>query len=254
MISDAFAYAKEGLVGNIGTWAMLLVLTLIPAIPVIGWVIYMFVTMKGTPELLALAASFGIALILAVILSAFYMGYTLKILRGDAPLPAVSGFATLFTDGIKYMVIQLIYMLPAIVILCVTVLSAIIAIVPRLMADQNYVPGFGMIMGMLGGILLTIVVGFILSLFALIGVVRFARTGAMGEAFNFSAVLATIGKIGWGTYILALIIMTVLVIMVSIILRIIPIIGPILSFIFAPFIAVFSMRYICLLYDSQAAT
>lgn len=249
-ISDAFAYAKDGLAGNIGTWVILLILTMIPAIPIIGWVIYLVVTTAGTPNLVTLAAGFAIALVLAVILSAFYTGYTLKILRGDVPLPPVSGFSTLFVDGIKYLVIQAIYMIPAIVVFCVTVLPAFLTLMTSAMADTGYEPGFGVLMGMMGGILLTVVVAFIVSLFALVGVVRFGRTGSMKEAFNFSAIRETIGKIGWGTYILALVIMMVLVGIVSIILGIIPIIGSILSFIFGPFIGVFSMRYICLLYDS----
>lgn len=250
LIGDAFAYAKEGLVGNVGLWVMLLILTVIPAIPIIGWVIYMVFTMAGTPDLMTLAAGFGVAMVLAVLLSAFYAGYTLKILRGETPLPPVTGFSVLFTDGIRYMVIQLIYMIPAIAVFCITVLPAFLTMMTSGIAYEGYEPGFGLIMGMMGGILLTVIVAFILGLFALVAVVRFARTGAMGEAFNFSEILATIGKIGWGTYILALIIMTILVFIVSLILGMIPIIGGILSFIFGPFIGVFSMRYVCLLYDS----
>jgi len=250
LIGDAFAYAKEGLVGNIGIWVMLLILTIIPVIPIIGWIIYMAFTMAGTPDLITLAAGFGIAIILAVILSAFYSGYTMKILRGDNPLPAVTGFGKLFADGIRYMVIQFIYMIPAIAVFCVTVLPAFLTLMTSAIADERYEPGFEVIMGMMGGILITVIVAFILGLFALVGVVRFARTGAMGEAFNFSAILATIGRIGWGTYILALIIMTILVFIVSLVLGMIPIIGGILSFIFGPFIGVFTMRYVYLLYDS----
>jgi hypothetical protein len=48
------------------------------------------------------------------------------------------------------------------------------------------------------GLLVCMVLGFVLALLAIIGVVRFARTGSIGEAFNFNAIFATIGKIGWG--------------------------------------------------------
>ena len=43
----------------------------------------------------------------------------------------------------------------------------------------------------------------------MIGVVRFARTGSIGEAFNFSAIRATIAKIGWVPYIIALVVLMV---------------------------------------------
>jgi hypothetical protein len=84
--------------------------------------------------------------------------------------------------------------------------------------------------------------------------VQFARTGSIREAFNFTAILATIKNIGWWTYIIALLIMVILVLVVTVILAVIPVIGSILQIIIAPFIGVFTMRYICLLYDSAGTT
>ena len=90
----------------------------------------------------------------------------------------------------------------------------------------------------------------ILALFAIIGVIRFARTGTMEEAFNFNAILATIGKIGWVSYIISLIVLVVVVAIVTGILSMIPFIGGILVFILFPVIAIFEARYLALLYDS----
>ena len=255
MISESYAYAKDGLVGNVGTWIMLIILAVLPAIPVIGCVLWMVFTTKGMeqlPNLTTLAAGFGAAFLLAVILSAFYTGYTLKILRGEKPLPAVTGFSTLFVDGIKYLVIQLIYMIPALVVIGITVVPALLAMIPAAMAGEKNPALLGPLVTMMAGILISMIVAFILGLFAIIGVIRFARTGVMGEAFNFSEILATIRKIGWGTYILALIIMAVIVVAVSIVIGLIPIVGGILQFILTPFIGVAYMRYICLLYDSAS--
>ena len=108
----------------------------------------------------------------------------------------------------------------------------------------------GIWFGMMGGILVTIIVAIICGLIALGGVVRFARTGSMSEAFNLSLILETIGKVGWGTYIIALIIMGIVVVAVSIAIGIIPIIGGIIQLIVTPWIGVFSMRYICMLFDT----
>jgi hypothetical protein len=250
MIGDSFAYAKEGLLGNPGTWVMLLILMVLPVIPVMGWVLMMIFSTQAMPDVMFLAGGFGVALILAVILSAFYTGYTLKILRGEKPLPPVAGFGTLFTDGIRYFVIQFIYMIPAIVVFCVTVLPVMLSMWLTLLSGQTPGEMSQVWMSMMGGILITLIVAFILGLFAIIGMVRFARTGSVGEAFNFSAILTTIGKIGWGGYIVALLIMTVVILIVTVVLGIIPIIGGIVQLIVNPFISVFTMRYICLLYDS----
>ena len=65
--------------------------------------------------------------------------------------------------------------------------------------------------GFLIGIVILYIVAFIIALFEAIGIIRFARTGSMGEAFNFGAILATIGKIGWLSYIVALILMIVII-------------------------------------------
>jgi hypothetical protein len=54
----------------------------------------------------------------------------------------------------------------------------------------------------------------------------------MGEAFNFGAILATIGKIGWFNYILALINLGVIVGVVEGVLMAIPFIGGLIVFIF----------------------
>ena len=62
---------------------------------------------------------------------------------------------------------------------------------------------------MLVGLLVVFVLAIIIALFEMIGIVRFARTGSIGEAFNFSAILATIGKIGWVPYIIALVVLMV---------------------------------------------
>jgi hypothetical protein len=100
------------------------------------------------------------------------------------------------------------------------------------------------------GVLVIIILAIFIALFATIGIVRFARTGSISEAFNFSAILTTIGKIGWGTYILALIIIFIIIGIIQFICMAIPYIGLLLLFILIPFLALLQARYICLLYDS----
>jgi len=259
LIGNSFEYTKDGLTKNLATWIILIILTILPVIPFILVLILMLPSMMtGTmPDIPTLIGGFVIAFIIAIILGAFYMGYLLKILRGEVPLPAVSGFGKLFIDGIKYLVIEIIYFLPVLIILAITAGAAIMSALPIIMA-MDAEPDFDALMPILGGVilgvLLALIVAFILGLFAIIGVVRFARTGKIGEAFNFSAIMAAIGKIGWGSYILALIIMGVLVAIVQVVVSIIPYIGGLIQLIISPFIAVFVARYVCLLYESADET
>jgi predicted PurR-regulated permease PerM len=92
----------------------------------------------------------------------------------------------------------------------------------------------------------------ITCLYAVLGSVRFARTGSMREGLRFSAITGTIQAIGWGAYLLALVIMMVLVILFSLIIAmfaLIPYAGWVIQLVLTPIISVFSARYISRVYD-----
>ena len=254
LIEGSFEYSVEGLTKNLGTWVILVILTVLPVLPFgIPVIAILPSLMTGSmPNIMLLIGGFVVAFILAILLSAFYMGYLLRIYRGERPLPAVSGYKRLFIDGIKYIVIGIIYSIPVLVIfLVLVVLPLFITVFSGNTDFDSILPVLGSV---IAGIILSLVVGFILMLFFLIGKIRFARTGKIGEAFNFGAIKARIKEIGWGTYILAVIIMGIIIIIVETILGIIPFIGAILQIVFAPFISIFSARYICLVYDSAEET
>jgi hypothetical protein len=254
LVGESFDYAKEGLIGNFVTWILLIVLSILPAIPIFIWVLTTIpLMMGGKPNYAVLIGGFIFAFILAVILGAFFQGYMLKILRGEKPLPPVTDFGILFTDGIKYLIINFVYMIPVILVLLITPGAAMLAVMPAVMSG-NYSSIMGLALGSVFiGLLVSIILAIILALFAIIGIVRFARTGTMSEAFNFNAILVTMRKIGSLGYIIALIILFILVFIVMFGIGIIPYIGGLLQLLISPFIGVFIMRYICLLYDSAGA-
>ncbi len=207
MLGEAFEYAQEGLVGKWMKWLLLLVATILLSLPLLG--------------------------------------YALKILRGEKPSPEVSDWGTLFIDGIKYVVILIIYFIPLIII-------GVISIVPLGLAILSGQPEaiLAAIGAALVGFVVFVIVAILIALIACMGVIRFARTGSMGEAFNFGAILATIGRIGWLSYIFALIIMIIIVGIVEFICMAIPLIGGLIFFILTPFIVMFEARYLCQIYDS----
>jgi hypothetical protein len=211
MVGESFGYAKEGLVGKWMKWILLLIATILLTLPL--------------------------------------MGYTLKILRGEKPAPEVNGWVTLFVDGIKYLIIGLIYAIPLIIILFVSLAPLVGDIMANPTAGAAALTGAA-IGTFLVGLLVLVIVAIIIGLFANIGIVRFARTGSMGEAFNFGAILETIGKIGWFNYIVALIIMGIIFGVIEVICSLIPFVGTLILFIIIPFLTLFQARYICLIYDS----
>jgi len=213
MIGESFEYAKEAVVGKWNKWLMLIIATILLALPL--------------------------------------MGYSMKVLRGEKPAPEVDDWGTLFIDGIKYLIVSLIYALP-IIIVWILVLGASAAAI----MSGNYSAMMAAFGAMALGLLVMFVLGVIIAVFEVIGIVRFARTGSIGEAFNISAILATINKIGWVPYIIALIVLMIVGIVVGIIIGIltmIPYLGIIIYLCLIAPITLLFMRYICLLYDSAGA-
>ncbi|MFA4848718.1 MAG: DUF4013 domain-containing protein [Methanoregula sp.] len=213
MLGDSFAYAKDAIIGKWMQWLLLVIATILLGLPLLG--------------------------------------YSLKVLRGEKPAPEVKDWGTLFIDGIKYLIITLIYLIPTIVIFFITIGAGILATV-----GQDPAEVMGAVMGMLFGFIVVGIVLILTMIFATIGTIRFARTGSMGEAFNFGEISATIGKIGWGSYIIALIVLFVVLIIIEIILSIIgmiPVLGFIINIILVAPLTLFEARYLCQVYDAAGA-
>ena len=226
ILGDSFEYAKEAVVGKWKQWGLLVIATILLCLPLLG--------------------------------------YSLRVLRGEKPAPEVNDWGTLFLDGIKYVVVSLIWAIPAIIIFVVTIGAGVLALLqdPAVMnagsmsLSVNPATVMGVIGGMLFGLVIFFMVAIITWFFATIGIIRFARTGSMGEAFNFKEILATIGKIGWGSYIIALVVLVIVMIVVEIIsslLGMIPFIGIILELVLIAPITLFEARYLCHVYDAASA-
>ncbi len=212
LVENSFEYAKEGLIGKWSKWLLLLI---------------------------------------SCIIFPLIMGYMMRIYRGATPSPEPDDWGTMFIDGIKLLIVGIIYALPVIILEIVIIGSAGLALFSGA-ANPSTNPGA--FMGLLGavivGVLILLVVAIIIGLFSTMAYVRFARTGSFGEAFNFGAIIEHIGRIGWINYIIALVIMAIIVGIVEIVLTAIPFIGFILLLIVLPFIILFASRYITLIYDS----
>jgi hypothetical protein len=209
MLGDSFAYAKDTVVGKWKQWLLLVIATMLLCIPLFG--------------------------------------YVMTVLRGKKPAPEVTGWGTLFIDGIRYIIVTVIYALPALVIFFVTLGSVVVEILAGNPAGVLSVLG-----GLVIGLVIFLVVAFICSLFGTIGVIRCARTGSLGEAFNVSAIRATIGRIGWINYIIALVIMGIIQFVISLLLSLltgVPYAGTLIELIVLAPVAIFEARYLSLVYD-----
>ncbi|WP_067051628.1 DUF4013 domain-containing protein [Methanofollis ethanolicus] len=192
-----------------------------------------------------------IFLVISTIIFPLLYGYVMEIYRGKTPAPEFEDWVKLFIDGIKLLIVGIIYSIPALIVMAIFLGGSFALMASG--SDAAVAAGAG---GMLLGMLITFVVAFIIGLIAAFGVIRFARTDSFGEAFNISAILAHIGAVGWGSYIIALIVLWVAVIVIGVVLGIlmmIPIIGWLIAIFIEPVLAIFVARYMTHIYESAAA-
>jgi hypothetical protein len=237
MLDDSFAYAKEGVWQKWTCWLLL---------------------------------------ILSMIIFPLILGYMVRVYRGEKPAPEPGKWLELFIDGLKLLVVQIVYLAPVILLIIIAFIPLISTLVTSGMLSANFnsmsdtqferwldnhpevisellISGGIMVLLLLVAILLAVIITF----FSFLGVVRFARKRSISEAFNFSAILAHMGRIGGINYIIALLAITIIGYIFGMILNffsLIPIIGIIIEFLlmgilYVPFI-LFSARFSALVYDA----
>jgi ABC-type multidrug transport system permease subunit len=210
ILEDSFRYAKDGLAGKWDTW---------------------------------------ILLIISCIIFPLFLGYLIRIYRGSNSPPLLENWGSMFFDGIKIIIVGLVYALP------VLILEVVLFASPGLLKTSSANPGeiMGLIIAVLIGSIILVIVAILIWLIITTASVRFARTDNFAESFNFKEIFAHIGRIGWMDYIIALLMMLIVLGIIAIICFVIPYIGTILLLIMLPFLGLFSARYITLLYESAGA-
>ena len=187
-------------------------------------------------------------LLVGTIIFPIILGYTLRVYRGEPYPPDPEDWVAVFIDGIKLFIVELIWALPVIIVGLLFFGGAL-----AMMASGSDAAAAAGIGTMLIGIPILLIVTLVVALFAAMGAVRFARTDSFGEAFNVRAILTHIGRIGWGSYIIALVVLMAVFFVISFVLGIIPVIGWVISFVIGPALSIFGARYVTLLYDSAPA-
>ena len=213
-------------------------------------------------------------LLLAVCLAIFpfIFGYLVRIYRGEKPAPEPGQWGSLFIDGLKLLAVQIVYAIPVVLMVGAALLPFVSAVVSSgilsdttgtmteaqaealFAAHPEIMSSFGLMLVLL---LCACIAGLVIAIVSYIGIVRFARTDSMAEAFNFSAILAAIRNLGWVNYLLALLVIFVIGMVYGFVLNIvmmIPIIGIVLFLLLYPPFLVLMGRYAALVYDNADGT
>ncbi|MDV2481979.1 DUF4013 domain-containing protein [Methanoculleus sp. Wushi-C6] len=223
LISGSAGYMKDALLGKWGRWLLLVLLSLVQTF-----------TLYLVP---------------------LFSGYTVRVLAGERPAPDVKGWGRLFLDGWKRNIITLIYLIPVILVLAVFGGVAFVSSIaargldnPDVWASAAAAAAFGL--------LAAGVVWVIISFISLFAVVRFAHTGSLLQAFNIVAIARHIGRIGWGSWIVAVLILVLirLVYMVATALIMsVPVAGWIVNLFLGVAFGIFYARYLAAAYESVPA-
>lgn len=176
------------------------------------------------------------------IVSLIVLGYQTRVIK-ETPTssdpPPLRDYGDLFVQGLKVSVAVFLYMLAPVILIVLGALGSIFRM-PRLGVFFPVGLGFGFLA-------VGIVLAFCISIIMSIAIVHMVKNNSFGKAFAISEILQIIGKIGWGKYVIWLIVVFAISLAVGAIGSI-PLIGWLLSLIVSPVLGTFTMRSAALIY------
>jgi len=165
----------------------------------------------------------GIIIMLIPIVSFIGIGYFLECakttLKKNNKLPEFKDWVNLFVKGLIAAVIGLIYAIPVMIVLALTVGTTVLA------GGLSAIQGTALInaLATLGiGMILTLIIAAAVSLVSSVAMIRYAEKGNFGSAFEFSAIYK---KAFTGKYFSAWFISMLYAVFVVVVLSFIPIVG-----------------------------
>lgn len=172
-----------------------------------------------------------------------YLANVIKQPKDSNELPPLENYFDLFVGGLKVIFASIIFMIIPLVLVIPFTFLAVLSFIS--LPFLPTVTGFLSIVLFLIGIVLA----FFLSILLAMALVNMVKHDEFGKAFAFGEIMEKIGKIGWGTYILWLIVIFICGLVVYGIGSI-PLIGWILSFLLGPIFGTFMARSASLTYMS----
>jgi hypothetical protein len=249
ILSEATAYTQETFMGKWTRWLIFIILGLPTALFPFVFDMTKIMDNKTAQIHWDMVAwdQVAVVCIAAFLLSFFLAGYAVRIYRGAQPAPDFDTWGSMFIDGVKMSIVTFIWFLPLLVVLLCVLGISLVGLAP------GSTGSIGLFLGLLLlAILIEIIVCIVIVLFSAMGVIRFARTGSIREGIRYSKIAEHIRRIGWGPYVIALVILFVVTIIfgiVSMILALIPYVGWVGKLIITPLFMVFAARYYTLVYE-----
>ncbi|MEM3004117.1 MAG: DUF4013 domain-containing protein [Candidatus Bathyarchaeia archaeon] len=192
---------------------------------------------------LAVLIILNIIPIVNLIVAGYYVRTIRETPSSDSP-PRLERYGDLWIDGLKIVIAIIVYMIVPLILIVVGAFSLFAGFIWGV-----YGPGITILPAGLGLTLLVagIVLAFAVAIIMAMAVVHMVKTGSFGKAFAVGEISGIIGKIGWGKYILWLIVIFVFAVIVGALGQI-PAVGWIISLVVSPLFGVFAARSAALMY------
>lgn len=190
------------------------------------------------------------------------MGYFLRVLKaslaGLEELPEFDEWVDMIVDGIKVLLVWIVYSLPAIVIMAVsmiTIWGSLSSVAAMQSTGISPTTALGMFTGIgFVGMIVAMLYLLIITPVLYVAIANLAYNEELGAAFRFSEILGLISQIGWVDLIVwyvVVILIGFVVGFITTILGIIPVIGLVISLLVVyPYYNIFLSRAIAWLYAS----
>lgn len=196
-----------------------------------------------------------IILCIIPIVNLIVAGYMARVIREtpsvDSP-PKLENYGNMWIDGLKIAIASLIYMIIPMALIMLGGMSLFTSfMMPGQGLGFQQVP-FWFIPAGLGALFFGIgmIFAFLVAIIFAMAIVHMIKTDNFGKAFAVGEILGIIGKIGWGSYIVWLIVIFIFAAIVSAIGGI-PAIGWLISLVISPIFGVFAARSAALTYASS---
>jgi hypothetical protein len=213
-IQSAFDFAKK-MTEDVGRWIVLLIISIIPIVNLIT------------------------------------IGYAARVVKetpGSKSPPKLEGYGDLWISGLKVLIAGIIYMIIPMIILVAGAAAFWGSLMTGGLGGPRWtmwpMAGFAGIMTIIG-----IIVAFLIAIIAFMGIAHMIKTDKFGKAFAFGEIFDIIKKIGWGDYIIWLIVIFIIFIIYGAIGNI-PVIGWLIAAVLAPAFVVFIARSIGITYNA----
>jgi hypothetical protein len=252
ILSDAVEYTKEAFSGKWARWLIFVILNLPIALFPFIFDPRKIIDQETAAVHWELIHWDQIAMIMAlsILFSFFLSGYMVRVYRGVKPAPDFGDWGRVLIDGLRLQIVGFAWFLPVFIVVIFAV--ALVIFTTGSAGSGSLFLLLLLLVLLIAGIILLVLV----ALLSVMGIIRFARTGSMAEGLRYSAIMELIGKVGWGNYIVALIVLIVVGFAFGIIIMVlsfIPFAGWIANPVLTPLLTVFSARYYTLIYDMGTA-